>query len=137
MININEEWLLVGNFNEIASPDEKKGGARVDINACRKFDGWIRSCGLIDLGYVGSKFTWKGPQWEGLERVFKRLDRALSNVAWRVKFLDAKVDILARSNSDYHPLLITPEPPQIQLRENFLGMRRCGICTEILRNFLS
>ncbi|XP_057734803.1 uncharacterized protein LOC130950312 [Arachis stenosperma] len=45
-----------------------------------------------------------------MERVFKRLDRALCNVDWRTKFAEAKVDVLTRMRSDYHPLLVTLNP---------------------------
>ncbi|XP_072076518.1 uncharacterized protein [Arachis hypogaea] len=114
---IRGEWMMVGDFNEIADPMEKKGGAKVDVNACRKFADWIQRCNLIDLGYIGTKFTWKGPQWEGLDRVFKRLDRALSNVEWRTRYPNAKVEVLVRSNSDHHPLLINLEPELINNRQ--------------------
>ncbi|XP_015935726.1 uncharacterized protein LOC107461695 [Arachis duranensis] len=79
--NMGEEWLLAGEFNEIIHPLEKKGGGRSDAHACRKFRNWINNCSLMDLRFCGSKFTWRGPKWEGLERVFKRLDRALSNAS--------------------------------------------------------
>ncbi|XP_016192107.1 uncharacterized protein LOC107632986 [Arachis ipaensis] len=39
-INLKGELLLVGDFNEIANPNKKKGGARTDINACRSFANW-------------------------------------------------------------------------------------------------
>ncbi|XP_052114078.1 uncharacterized protein LOC127745428 [Arachis duranensis] len=65
-----------------------------------------KCCGLIDLGFMGSRYTWRGPKWEGLDRVFKKLDRALSNSSWRTRFDEAKVEILARTNLDHHPLLI-------------------------------
>lgn len=29
--SINESWLLVGDFNAIASPDEQKGGVALDL----------------------------------------------------------------------------------------------------------
>ncbi|XP_025617102.1 uncharacterized protein [Arachis hypogaea] len=113
-LNQKGEWLLVGDFNEIADPNEKKGGARTDINACRRFASWIQNTGLIDIGFVGAKFTWRGPQWNGLERVFKRLDRALSNADWRVRFDEAKLEVLTRRHSDHHPILITLNPFQNQ-----------------------
>ncbi|XLR37822.1 hypothetical protein S83_022482 [Arachis hypogaea] len=108
---------MVGDFNEIADPMEKKGGTKVNVNACRKFVDWIQRCNLIDLGYIGTKFTWKGPQWEKLDRVFKRLDRALSNVEWRTRYLNAKVEVLVRSNSNHHSLLINLEPELINNRQ--------------------
>ncbi|KAL4300764.1 hypothetical protein AHAS_Ahas17G0233500 [Arachis hypogaea] len=108
--NVAGAWLVVGDFNEIADEGEKKGGASVDRNACRKFKDWIQSCNLLDLGYVGSKFTWRGGQREGLDRVFKRLDRGLSNADWRREFADARVEILPRVNSDHHPLLVNMTP---------------------------
>ncbi|XP_072071919.1 uncharacterized protein [Arachis hypogaea] len=63
-----------------------------------------------DLGFVGSKYTWKGPKWKGLDRVFKYLDRALFNAEWRTRFPDARVDILTRTHSDHHPMMISLEP---------------------------
>ncbi|XP_016178547.1 uncharacterized protein LOC107621000 [Arachis ipaensis] len=107
---MKEDWLLVGDFNEIACPSEKKRGGKTDNQACRRFADWINACSLIDLGFVGSKYTWKGPKWEGLDRVFKRLDRALSNAEWRTRFPDARVDILTRTHSDHHPMMISLEP---------------------------
>lgn len=46
---IDEPWLLAGDFNEIKSPMEQKGGGRVSEVRCRKFNDWIQSCSLIDL----------------------------------------------------------------------------------------
>ncbi|QHO40548.1 Endonuclease/exonuclease/phosphatase family protein [Arachis hypogaea] len=97
------EWLLVGDFNEIAMPNEKKGKRRIDSRGCKRFSNWIDNCALIDLGYIGSRFIWRGPQWEGLDRV-------LLNAYWRSRFPEARIDILARTRSDHHPLLINLEP---------------------------
>ncbi|RYQ82474.1 hypothetical protein Ahy_B10g101061 [Arachis hypogaea] len=102
--NIRGEWLLAGDFNEIACPSEKKRGGRVDSGNCRRFSEWIDNCSLIDLGYIGTRFTWRGPKWEGLDRIFKRLDRALSDVNWRTRFPEARIDVPTRTKSDYHPL---------------------------------
>ncbi|RYQ93126.1 hypothetical protein Ahy_B09g099395 [Arachis hypogaea] len=102
-------WLIAGDFNEIKDASEKKGGAALDMRACNNFANWINRCGLIDLGFIGSRFTWKGPKWDGHDRVFKRLDRALSNPMWRTRFQQATVEVLTRTNSDHHPLLIKCE----------------------------
>ncbi|XP_016206218.1 uncharacterized protein LOC107646551 [Arachis ipaensis] len=50
-------WLLIGDFNDISKADEKKGGATLDMHAVNRFKRWIEECGLIDMGYIGSKFT--------------------------------------------------------------------------------
>ncbi|XP_057760906.1 uncharacterized protein LOC130981327 [Arachis stenosperma] len=102
-------WLLTGDFNKIKEDSEKKGGSPIDQRAYRSFNSWINRCGLIDLEFVGSRFTWRSPIWNGFDRVFKRLDRALSNSPWRTKFHEALVKILPRTNFDYHPFSITDE----------------------------
>ncbi|XLR08090.1 hypothetical protein S83_036028 [Arachis hypogaea] len=108
--NIRQGWLVIGDFNDIADPSEKKGGGRVDIGACRRFRKWIDDCSLLDLGAVGNRFTWRGPKWENLDRIFKRLDRAMPNVTWRTRFPETRVEVLARINSDHHPLYVTMLP---------------------------
>ncbi|KAI9080045.1 hypothetical protein K1719_037978 [Acacia pycnantha] len=103
---IFEPWLVAGDFNEIKTPLEQKGGGRVSETRCKKFNEWIQNCSLLDLETSGPFFTWKGPKWEGLERVFKRLDRCLCNVRWFKTFEDAEVRVIPRVGSDHHPLLI-------------------------------
>ncbi|KAI9072192.1 hypothetical protein K1719_045859 [Acacia pycnantha] len=84
--NVSEPWLIAGDFNEIKTPLEQKGGGRVSEARCRKFNDWIQGCGLIDIDAKGPFYTWKGPKWQGLDRVFKRLDRCLCNIQWIEKF---------------------------------------------------
>ncbi|KAI9085918.1 hypothetical protein K1719_031995 [Acacia pycnantha] len=101
-----EPWLLAGDFNEIKSPLEQKGGGRVNETRCRRFNGWVQNCNLLDLEAKGPFFTWKGPKWEGLERVYKRLDRCLCNVGWIEHFDNSEVRVIPRLGSDHHPILV-------------------------------
>lgn len=115
---ISVPWMLAGDFNEIASVDEKSGGAPASYSRCRKFKDWIEECKLIDLGYLGPKFTWRGQKSPGLSRVYERLDRAFCNMEWRVSFPEAAVRNLPRVKSDHHPILIDLQsnlpPPAFQ-----------------------
>lgn len=68
----------------------------------------IYRCKLMDMGALGSKFTWKGRILNGV-RTFRRLDRGVCNSDWRVAFPEAVVRVLPRIDfSDHHPLLIEP-----------------------------
>lgn len=40
----------------------------------------LDKCSLMDLGYVGEKFAWRGKRAGGL--VLERLDRAVANNGW-------------------------------------------------------
>ncbi|KAI9121662.1 hypothetical protein K1719_008695 [Acacia pycnantha] len=93
---VADPWLLAGDFNEIKSPLEQKGGGRVNETRCRRFKEWIQHCNLLDIEADGPFFTWKGPKWEGLDRVYKRLDRCLCNLNWLEKFDNAEFKVLPR-----------------------------------------
>ncbi|KAI9125353.1 hypothetical protein K1719_003969 [Acacia pycnantha] len=117
---ISVPWIFAGDFNEIKTPLEQKGGGRVNEVRCRVFNEWIQECGLIDVEAKGPFFTWKGPKWEGLERVHKRLDRCLCNIQWLERFENAEVRVCPRIGSDHHPLLVslTAVNPEFR-RRNF------------------
>jgi hypothetical protein len=107
--HMNESWILAGDFNDIMSLSEKKGGAPVSLRKCTKFKERVDACHLLDIGYVGPKFTWRGPIYHGGQRIFERLDRALGNELWRLEFPDGYVKVLPRLEfSDHHPLLVCP-----------------------------
>ncbi|KAI9108458.1 hypothetical protein K1719_020649 [Acacia pycnantha] len=103
---VSEPWILAGDFNDIRTPMEQQGGGRVSETRCHRFNDWIEDCNLIDIEAQGPLFTWKGPKWEGLERVYKRLDRCLCSYSWQEKFEEDEISVLLRVVSDHHPLLI-------------------------------
>ncbi|XLR45110.1 hypothetical protein S83_029770 [Arachis hypogaea] len=111
--DMREPWVLIGDFNEIADPTEKKGGSKNNSQECRRFKERMDECKLMDLWFIGNKYTWKGAARDGLERVFKRLDKALSNLDWRITFSEARIKVLPRINSDHHHLLARTCPNRI------------------------
>ncbi|XP_061342988.1 uncharacterized protein LOC133289134 [Gastrolobium bilobum] len=84
-------WAVVGDFNEILSANEKKGGAPINVAKCAKFMEVLDDCNIMDLGCHGAKYTWRGSKWLHLERVFNRLDRIYANALWTIAFSEATV----------------------------------------------
>ncbi|KAI9087338.1 hypothetical protein K1719_030658 [Acacia pycnantha] len=103
---IEEPWLITRDFNEIKSPLEQKGGGRINETRCRRFNAWIQECNLIDIEANGPFFTWKCPKSDGLDRVYRRLDKCLCNEQWRERFVAVDVCVIPRVCSDHYPLLV-------------------------------
>ena len=51
----------------------------------QRFREALDACGFMDLGYMGSPFTWQKHFRDG-HSVWERLDKALANVDWILKF---------------------------------------------------
>ncbi|KAJ9173186.1 hypothetical protein P3X46_016349 [Hevea brasiliensis] len=66
----------------------------------RLFQRCFAELNLLDLGYKGPHFTWSR------SGVWVRLDRALCNALWHMKFQEASVFHLPRMNSDHRPILL-------------------------------
>ncbi|XP_019199070.1 PREDICTED: uncharacterized protein LOC109192823 [Ipomoea nil] len=98
-------WLAVGDFNAVTGHEEVSNPASFSSTRCSDFNDWIFRQGLIDLGYEGSKYTWKrGTNTETFKGA--RLDRALGNLDWKIKFPDAAVVHLPMLCSDHCLLLV-------------------------------
>ena len=65
-------------------------------------------CGFIDLGFVGSQFTWQKHFTNG-HSIWERLDKALANNEWMLRFADSRVHHLSAISSNYNPLWIMPK----------------------------
>jgi len=92
---------MIGDFNEIAYPEEKKGGAPTDVRKCYLFNSWINDCKLLEVTTVGTRFTWRGPKWYGRDIIFKRLDCVLCNVD-----CEGLAKVLSRVQSNHHPIIV-------------------------------
>lgn len=55
---INLPWLLLGDFTEISIPQEKFGGRPPSKTKMETFNNFLNRANLIDLGFIGPKFTW-------------------------------------------------------------------------------
>nr|POE73448.1 hypothetical protein CFP56_08751 [Quercus suber] len=74
-------WLVCGDFNEIMHPDKKIGWKERDADQMGEFKEFLSRCGLIDLGFVGPRFTWCNGRF-GDQRTLLQLDRMVANEEW-------------------------------------------------------
>ncbi|XP_030963604.1 uncharacterized protein LOC115984727 [Quercus lobata] len=100
-------WLCGGDFNELLKSHEKRGGRPHPYGQMQKFREVLDECRLMDLGFIGKKFTWfknypSGGLWE-------RLDRAISTAEWLDCFPATKVRSFVCGQSDHSPIFILPE----------------------------
>lgn len=65
----------------------------------------MNNCGLIDIGYNGSNYTWCNNR-RPRKRIWKRLDRIFIYDLWDQLFQRCSVRHLARTGSDHRPLLM-------------------------------
>ena len=64
------------------------------------FKGCLDKCGLVDLGFIGKKFTWCNGR-DGVSRTKLRLDRMVANEEWLKRFPNARVFHTAMSILDH------------------------------------
>ena len=68
--NLDELWLIGGDFNSFLHSLEKKGGSQRYSSGWSMFNDWINEFNFYDLGFKGPKVTWSRGN------VYERLDRA-------------------------------------------------------------
>lgn len=73
--------MLVRDFNEILSNDEKNGGQTHPEKQMEDFWQAIVDCELRDLGFLGTPFTRSNGR-EGENLVCECLDRCIANLSW-------------------------------------------------------
>ncbi|KAK4707227.1 hypothetical protein R3W88_033199 [Solanum pinnatisectum] len=98
-------WCTVGDFNVITDTDEKLGGNTYNMRKSMDFIGIIESCGLMDLGFNGPRFTWSNQRGINF-RIWKRLDRAMVNDKWLQNMPQTTITHLPSVGSDHCPLLM-------------------------------
>ncbi|XP_027082559.1 uncharacterized protein [Coffea arabica] len=106
--SINFPWMVVGDFNEVISSEEKQGGRPLGRASQSSLAQILLQGGLMDMDCSGPSLTWSNCR-KGIGSVRKRLDRALCNNLWRAQFQEAVVKHMVRTHSDHHPLQVCLE----------------------------
>ena len=98
----NEDWLLLGDFNYIRSPDNrnKPGGNPNDMIT---FNDFIHSQQLIELPIKGRQYTWSNMQDNPL---LEQLDWFFTSANWISIYPMSQVLPLARTASDHVPCVV-------------------------------
>lgn len=65
----------------------------------------METCGIVDLGFMGCKFTWSNKR-SGLANIRERIDRAIADVLWRIEHPNAKVQHYDYAPSDHVPIIL-------------------------------
>ncbi|KAI9113638.1 hypothetical protein K1719_015565 [Acacia pycnantha] len=65
---IQRPWAVLGDFNDIASVNERIGGKNDNFSRMQWFRDRLAQCGLSDIGHTGPKMAWKGPRLVGCFR---------------------------------------------------------------------
>ena len=84
-----------------------RGGRLRPYARMKIFQDALDECGLIDLGFVGSKFTWSKNCANGVS-VWERLDRAVGSTNLFALFPTTKVVPIDYVTSDHKPIMIFP-----------------------------
>ena len=93
-------WCVIGDFNEIVKIEEMKGRRQRPERQMKAFREVLDHYGLIDLRYVGSKFTWCN-NCDTPNTTWVRLDRGVANIEWLNRFHAARVEHVNVTNSDH------------------------------------
>ena len=118
-----DHFIVIGDFNAITANHEKEGGRPKTTSSIVEFSNFINDGSLMDLGYVGRKFTWSNRQFDG-GLVQERLDRGLVSTTWRAIYLKARVMHLKDIGSDHCPLLLDSNPSAQTTKRRFKFQER-------------
>lgn len=99
-------WLLAGDFNETQFRWERNSSCSETPRRSRQFNHWVKNNQLLEIEFSGPSHTWaRGNSVD--TRQSARLDRALCNTEWGLRFESARVKHLPALQSDHCPLLIS------------------------------
>ena len=94
-----EDWLLLGDFNYIHSPDNcsKPGG---NVHDMFTFNDFIRQQMLTEIPIKGRSYTWSNMQQNPL---LEQLNWVFTSLNWTASFPNTIVNPLGRPVSDHTP----------------------------------
>lgn len=73
--------LIMGDFNQVLSADEKCGRKGVNPAQCKQLLDCLNYCNLMDVELAGPKLTWNN-NGDGINYTRVKLDRVVANELW-------------------------------------------------------
>ena len=73
-------WCLIGNFNELAGPFEKRGGQQHSISKFMRLNNFMDTINTLSIPVSGPVFTRK--KWVHTHLIYERLDTTIGRNDW-------------------------------------------------------
>ena len=115
---LDNNILIMGDFNAISNTREKEGGSDKSQISIGNFVEFINVGRLVDLGFVGNCFTWSN-QRDGGNLIKECLDRVRASSVWRSSYPDPLVRHLPEIGSDHSPLILDSSSLRIKMSKRF------------------
>ena len=119
-------WVMAGDFNEPLSESDKFGGKGVSVNRTLQFKECLDACNMIDLGFLGPRFTWTNRR-DIQALIQERIDRFFVNPQWCLMYPEARVAHLTRCHSDHCPVLLELQPRNQENRRKLFKFQTCWL----------
>ncbi|RYR04846.1 hypothetical protein Ahy_B06g084641 [Arachis hypogaea] len=107
--NLAQPRILIGDFNDVISQDEKVDLHPKPSSQIESFRNFVHENAVLDLELQGMQFTWFSNPRNGCVTK-ERLDRVLDNWQWRRAFQHAMLFALPPVSSDHTPLVLNINP---------------------------
>ncbi|GER55493.1 DNAse I-like superfamily protein [Striga asiatica] len=101
-------WVIAGDWNDLVSNDEKRGGLSRNSSSFVGFQNFINNMEMQEIAQKGSFFTW-GNNRAGDGYVEERLDKIFASFDWLARFPRMEASNYFRSASDHNVLLFDTE----------------------------
>ncbi|RYR77281.1 hypothetical protein Ahy_A01g001732 [Arachis hypogaea] len=115
--NLTLPRILIGDFNDVISQDEKVGLHPKPSSQIESFRNFVHENAVLDLELQGMKYTWFSNPRNGCVTK-ERLDRVLANWEWRKMFQNATLSAFPPISSDHTHLILNVNPRR-RRRKNF------------------
>ncbi|GER46309.1 retrotransposon reverse transcriptase [Striga asiatica] len=108
-MNWGTKWIVGGDWNEICSGEEKRGGNARSNTSCLAFNSFIARIGMLEVTMTDNTFTW-GNNREQEGYIEEKLDRVFGSLEWLAINPTAQVNSWFRNSSDHLMLILNSNP---------------------------
>ncbi|CAN0888737.1 Transposon TX1 uncharacterized 149 kDa protein [Linum grandiflorum] len=112
---VNLPWCIIGDFNDILHQHEQKGRHERPQPLIDGFRMAVAECNLVDVTLDGYPFTWSRAKGKA-HGVESRLDRAMVNPEWILKYPGGTLRNVIAPVSDHSPILLDSAPQRREHR---------------------
>ncbi|KAK8517476.1 hypothetical protein V6N12_016327 [Hibiscus sabdariffa] len=103
--DFNAKWCIIGDFNVVACPEEKYGGAPFDHSSAKWYYEFLNHTYLMEIPSKGGSYTWSNQRCDE-EAILEKLDRVVSSLEWNFLFPKAISFIDIAIASDHSPIIL-------------------------------